>query len=575
MSLKTKKIMKKITLSIILLTGLMVQMTHAQIRYKNEVFTNSQIQVATNIKYATNFNWLIINTADLSAPANTPKIIGELTYLKTQLATRKPIASRYYLPKALNDSTIIKVTDLKMDAYMPNPSIDTAKKRPIIIYLHTGNFLPVGRNGSPVGDKSDSLVVDLCKGFARRGFIAIAIDYRLGWNPIAPSVQERRGGLLNAVYRSLHDVKECIRVIKMLESQGNSYKFDVNKIALFGEGTGGYMALAYSTLDKYSEMELVKFTNPLSGKSYIDTARVGYIDGTKGLFNLYAPSTVSTKVQVTANIGGALADSSWLEAGDAPMISMQSVRDPYAPFGYGTVLVPGTNFDVVDVDGANNTIMRAQRLGNNSIFASIPSNDPYTIKARSLYNKTVDYIYPSPNDKMAVRSGEGMYPVLLPLGASVLQNQGSPWQWWDSASKEAKFVYLAGPPIVTAHQASIGSNFDMSKSKSKRYQDTIHGYITPRIALAMGLLTANQLNVKSPKVTGVKLYPNPANNQLSVTYNGRIQTITITDLSGKEVFSTTGNSSIINIPSLNLVQGMYIVNIGTENGMAVEKLIIQ
>ncbi len=67
--------MKKITLSIILLTGLMVQMTQAQIRYKNEVFTNSQIMVANNIKYATNFNWLIINTADLAAPGNTPQLI--------------------------------------------------------------------------------------------------------------------------------------------------------------------------------------------------------------------------------------------------------------------------------------------------------------------------------------------------------------------------------------------------------------------------------------------------------------------------------------------------------------------
>lgn len=552
-----------------------MQWTQAQIRYKNEVFTNSQLDIVTNIKYATNIHWVFTNTAALGSPANLAQIAGELTYLKTQLATRKPIAGKYYMPYQLNDSTILKVTDLKMDAYMPKMSVDTVKKRPIIIYLHTGNFLPAGRNGSPVGEKSDSLVVDLCKGWARRGYIAIAIDYRWGWNPIAASVQERRGTLLNAVYRAIHDVKECVKVIKGLDAQGNPYKMDVSKIALFGEGTGGYLSLAYSTLDKYDEMNLIKFQNPLTGTSYIDTSKVGYIDGSKGLFNLYFPNPVSTKVQVTANVGGALADSTWLEAGDAPMISMQCVRDPYAPFGYGTVVVPGTNFDVVDVDGANNTIMRAQRLGNNAIFASIPSNDPYTIKARSLYNKNVAYIYPSPNDKLFVRSGEGMYPVMLPVGASVFQNQGSPWQWWDTASKEAKFIYIAGPPPITAHQASIGSNSDMSKAKSNRYQDTIHGFITPRIALALGLITVNQLSVKSAKVAGIKMYPNPASNQLSITYPGTIQSVSITDLSGKTVAFTEVNHPEVVLSGLNLNPGMYLVQIQTGNGTAIEKLIIQ
>ncbi|MCB9252393.1 MAG: T9SS type A sorting domain-containing protein [Flavobacteriales bacterium] len=567
--------MKKITLSFLVLFVIGVFNTQAQKRYKDEVFTDAQIQIAKGIKFGTNYNWLIINSAALAAPANGPQIVSEITELKTLLAQRKPVPTRYYLPSSVNDTTILKVQDLKMDAYMPDPSIDTASKRPIIIYLHTGNYLPPGINGSPVGARDDSLAVDLCKGFARRGFIAVSIDYRLGWNPIAPSVQERRGGLLSAVYRAIHDVKECVKVIKFLETQGNSYKFDVNKIALFGEGTGGYLGLAYVTLDKYAEMNMPKFQNPITSESYVDTAKFGQIDGSGGLFNLYFPNSVSTKVQVCANIGGALADSSWLEAGDPPLISMQSVRDPYAPFGYGTVLVPGTNLDVVDVDGANNTIMRAQRLGNNNVFVNIPSSDPYTIKARSLYNRTIDYIYPAPNDKITIRSGEGMYPVITPLGASVLQNQGSPWQWWDSASAIAKTIVSAGPPPVTAHQASIGSNPGMGKAKSAIYQDTIHGYITVRIAIAMGLLNPGDLKVKTPRVTGVSVYPNPTSNELSVKYNGIINSINIMDLNGKTVYSTDVNDSSIQINSLNLKSGFYITHIQTENGLAIEKLVVK
>jgi hypothetical protein len=562
--------MKKINLTLILISGLFAMNASAQLRYKNEIFTNSQIQVAKGIPFATNLNWLIINQTDLGTPANMPQVIGELTDLKTRVALKQSFPLKYYVPKGTpggtGDTTILKVTTLRMDAYMPDPSLDAGVKRPVVIYLHTGNFLPPGTNGSPCGDKGDSVVVDICKGLARRGFIALAIDYRLGWNPIGATLDIRRGTLLNAVYRSIHDVKECVRLVKGANMA--AYNIDTTKIGILGEGTGGYIALAYNALDKYPEfMNLPKFTG------YIDTARVGKIDGSGGIFNLYTKSTIGTKVQVIGNIGGALADSSWLEAGDAPIVSMHSVRDPFAPFGYGLVIVPPPiNQPVVEVDGANNTIMRAQRLGINSVFASIPSSDPYTTKARSLYNRTIDYIYPAPEDKITIRSGEGMYPFILPKGASVFTNQASPWQWWDSASKEAKVIVAA--PSTTAHMASIGSNLDMSRTKSRLYQDTIFGYMIRRFGVAMNLLTANELGIKSPKVTGVNVYPNPATNSVSINYHGIINSIIITDISGKTVFESSVNSTSLTIPSLNLSQGLYLMNISTEHGNTVEKLVI-
>ncbi|MFM9943834.1 MAG: T9SS type A sorting domain-containing protein [Bacteroidia bacterium] len=565
--------MKKITLSLILLIGFTSFNAFAQtkIRFRNEVFTDAQIQAAKGLPFATNLNWLIIDQVDLkdTAKAKQTQVFQDITYLKTQIAMGNKFGMKlkYYLPKSSpgGDSTILKITTLKMDAYMPSMTADTSKKRPIIIYLHTGNFLPPGINGSPCGDKSDSIVVDMCKGWARRGFVAIAIDYRLGWNPISTSLAVRRGTLLNAVYRSIHDVQECVRVIK---GMGAAYNMDINKIAIVGEGTGAYIAHAYNTLDKYPEfMALPKFAGA------IDTATVGWLDGSRGKLNLYTKSSVSTKVQVIGTLGGALADTTWLEAGDAPTISMQCVLDPFAPFGYGTVIVPPPlNLDVVDVDGANNTIMRAQRLGNNALFAAIPSKDPYTTKARSLYNRTVSYILPAPADKITIRSGEGMYPFLLPKAAQ-FSNQASPYQWWDPTSKEGKYIIQA--PDITAHMNGLSSNSDMSKAKSKLYQDTIHGFMTRRIAYAMGLLTVTDLGVTKTKVSGVKIYPNPATNSFSVSYPGMINSITVTDISGKIVYQAEVNSTSYTVSSLNLNQGLYLINISTNQGNAIEKLIIK
>jgi hypothetical protein len=570
--------MKKITLSLILLILFSANWLQAQTgRYKQEVFTDAQIQVATGIPYATNLNWLIINTTDLGTPSNAAQVGAELTYLKTAMATGKKYAipKRYYFPKGTpggaGDTTILKVTTLMMNAYMPNPTIDNNTKRPVVIYLHTGNFLPPGTNGSPCGDKSDSVVVDICKGLAKRGFIALAIDYRLGWNPIATTLDGRRGTLLNAVYRSIHDVQECVRTVR---GPGMAaYNIDTANIAIMGEGTGGYIALAYNTLDKYPEfLDMAKFKGA-DFKPYIDTAKVGWLDGSRGLFNLYSKSSINTKVKVIGNIGGALADTSWLTGGEAPIISMQCVRDPFAPFGYGLVTVPPPiGQDVVDVDGANNTIMRAQRIGVNASFSAITSADPYTKKARSLYNRTVDYILAPPDDKITIRSGEGMYPFLLPKAATQFTNQASPWQWWDPNSPEGKKEVSAG---VTAHMAASASNTDMSKAKSRLYQDTIFGYMARRMAYSMGLLTANDLGVNTVKVTGVKVYPNPASSSVNISFTDVINSVSISDISGKVVYKAEVNSTFHNIPSLNLNNGLYFVNVITSQGTAVEKLVIK
>lgn len=563
--------MKKITISLILSVCFFAFNANSQTiyRYKNEVFTDAQVMIARGITYGINLNWLIINQTDLNTPSNGPQVISEITFLKTKVLSGQAatIPLKYFYPKSTppGDSTILKVTQLKMDAYMPNLLNDTAKKRPVIIYLHTGNFLPTGINGSPCGDKKDSVVNDLCKAFARRGYVVLAIDYRLGWNPLAATVDARRAGLLNAVYRAIHDIKECVRVVKGPNMA--PYKLDTDNIALFGEGSGAYLAHAYNTLDKYPEfMTLPKFAG------YIDTSKVGYIDGTHGIFNLYANSSVSTDVKVIGTIGGALADTSWLEAGDAPIVSMQCVRDPFAPFGYGMVKVPNLGLDVVEVDGANNTIARADRLGNNDIFGTIPNGDPYTIKARSLYNKTVDYIYPAPGDKITIRNGEGMYPFLLPKASTIETNQASPWQWWDPTSPEGTYIVQA--PNITAHMASIGSNPDMSKAKSRKYQDTILGFVAPRFALVMGYLNADQLGTKSPKITSFEVYPNPASNSVNISYNGIINNITITDLSGKTVYTSIVNDNHYTISTLTLSKGMYLVNINTNEGSATQKLLI-
>lgn len=535
-------------------------------RYVKKVYTSADVEVVSNVKFATNIDFLT------SSFTNQTKTVQDLTEIKTALGMGQPIPSKFYNP--LDTTTKVKVTDIKCDIYKPKASVDTKTNRPVVVVLHTGNFLPPGINGSPSGFKTDSSIVEICMGLAMRGYVAVSADYRLGWNPIATTVYERRGTLLNAVYRAIHDVKMCVRFLKSDAAGSNTYGIDPDRIVLYGEGTGGYVANAYVTLNKYSEMELPKFLNPLTSKSYIDTTTVGRIDGSGGLLNLYASSSVSSTVKGTINAGGALADLSWLEDGDVPMMTFQCIRDPFAPFDEGTVIVPTTMEDVVDVVGGNKFIKAANDFGNNDPWMSASQKDEFSVAARVHYGMTYDYILPSPLDKITIANAENLYPLLLPLAGSRMNNQAGPWQWWDPNSPAATRIVAA--PNITAHMASMASNPDMSEAKGRRYCDTILGYMCPRVATLFGEYNPTA-SVESYSISSqIAVYPNPAVSTTTVkSLNGNITAVTVTDISGKQIMqmnNLNGNTVTLDLPELK--SGVYMLNVTTDAGKGMKKLMI-
>lgn len=548
-------IMKKLLLGLMIIS---FGAASAQ-RYASEVFT--QVQVTSDVEYGVNVDFL---TSDLSDNAQT---IIDITDIQTSIALGTPIAAKYFDPTDATSN--IKLASVKMDVY--EPMGDTQTERPLMIYIHTGNFLPPPINGSPTGIKTDSSAIVMCEKWAKRGFVAISMDYRLGWNPIAsgptgPIV--RRATLLNAVYRALHDTKQLVRTVKAGAGAANPYGIDTSKIILFGEGSGGYVSLAYASLDKQSETQISKFIFPGTvDSSYVQPSLVGDINGFGGVLNLYTDNGSSSEVAIVVNSGGALADTSWLEAGDAPVISIQCVRDPFAPFDEGTVVVPTTQEDVVDVQGANVFMVKANALGNNDSYqVGFTYSDPYTVAARARYGQTYSYIFPAPFNNMTVdANAEGLFPILRPLGASLFQNEGSPWQWWDPTSPLATAIVSAGPPAISAHIASLVSNPDMSSMKGRAYGDTIIGYVIPRIinSLSLGIgLEENQALTSQFRV-----YPNPVSDIIkleSIDNIKKIDAIKILDITGKVVFENAISELQKSISVSHLNKGSYIIEVMAE-----------
>ncbi len=444
---------------------------------------------------------------------------------------------------------------LQMDVY--RPAGDNATNRPLIVYLHTGSFLPPIVNGSATGSRKDSATAEMCREFARRGYVVASVSYRLGWNPQG-NQEVRTGTILNAVYRANQDVKTAIRFFrKETATNGNPYGIDTTKIVVVGQGTGGYAGLAAAYLDKTSELNLLKFIDPTTNQSYVNQAIVGDFDGfggAVGVANNPNHAGYTSNFNMVINLGGAIGDTSWMEPGNIPVIAFQSVTDPFAPFNNGIVLVPGTTFQVIEVGGSGAFTPRAFRLGLQSPMADISLSDPISQKARSLNNGV-----------------SGLYPLFI----APFTPQAGPWEWWDSTI--VKTLTVGTSSGLTAHNNSMLTNPNMSKTKALNYIDTIQRYCAPRIVNVLGL-PGNTVSVaeKQANEARVNVFPNPATDYLTIRAlgeNDRIRSIEVMDVIGKRVrFENNILESSHTFSREGLPAGLYFVRVTTDKGEATHKV---
>ncbi|MBI1287176.1 MAG: T9SS type A sorting domain-containing protein [Flavobacteriales bacterium] len=538
--------MKKLLLSVLsigLLSGAM-----AQERYLDEIFTG--VDMTANVQYGTNYNFIL----------------------------------PYPAPPLPNFA-------LKTDVYQP--SGDSETNRAAVIVLHTGNFLPKYLNQSATGNNKDSSIVVSAELFAKRGYVAFAPAYRLGWDPTNSDADVRRGTLLNAVYHALGDVKALVRYIKKTVAEdGNPYGVNPDRIIIYGQGSGGYLSLAYGSLDRIEELEneasgkwlsTSTINNFVENQLYINTDSVGGIDGFGGVYNDTNYYGYSNDVVACVNVGGALGDSAWMEAGEPPLISFHVPDDGFAPFTQGLVIVPTTQEVVVDVVGSRWAIGRANELGNNDVlYGSTPYNDPYTVAAETALASS-HFSYPSalnPTPQEYLNLDPSMYKGLFPFIRPQIQwpfQESSPWDWWDE-----QVVMDNAAPIVgaTAAQAIIDNGASgsptMSAAQGRAYLDSIQGYLAPRLYH----LINSDVSVQETEFvnSNTYVYPNPANDFLVVKTNQgiRITDIEIYDMKGSLVRTENGlNKFSHQINGINqMPEGLYLVKVSTDSGMITRKVFV-
>lgn len=465
--------------------------------------------------------------------------------------------------------------DLKMDVY--EPAGDDLSERPVVIFAHRGDFLPPVINQTPYGSKRDSAVVEICKDMAKRGFVAISMAYRIGWNPFGND-KEIKEGVLQASYRLSQDMHNVVRYLRYhAAEEGNTFRIDVNKIAMGGFDSAGWGAASLAHLKTVEQVQnLVKFVDlsTVPPTPFVVEEIHGNPQGTNEAFlNLPNYPSYSSEVNAIINIEGGLGDLSWIEEGDVPMIAFQR-RSGFAGAGIRDVSLTAGGSIIIPTGAFPDTLVyRSQELGNQDPFIEAGLTDELTVDA--------------------VESTGGLEGLLLYDGykvdltvqcdptpgadADTYGNNTYPWNWYDESVFGAVWDGIDGQTIpsqiyICAFNANQGNPNDAAISRM--FIDTMTNYIAPRLMAVMNLSTATVDNDLKPSLA-FKAFPNPVSDVLTFSANEAVTAIQIVDLSGRIIYQASDlELSKRQIQVKGFPKGMLVAKVQFDRGIVTEKILI-
>jgi len=200
--------------------------------------------------------------------------------------------------------------ELFMDIY--EPADDELAQRPVIILAFGGSFVD--------GSRGD--LAELCRRFARRGFVAATIDYRLVSTLFTITEPEQS---IDVTIKAASDVKAAIRFFREDADTDDTYRINPNQLFVGGVSAGAIAAAHAILADSTDELD--------------DTFRMVVANNGGFQGNSSDNTSYSSEANGFINYSGAILNASWIDANDPPIISVHDEEDPVVPYGSATVPV--------------------------------------------------------------------------------------------------------------------------------------------------------------------------------------------------------------------------------------------
>ena len=187
------------------------------------------------------------------------------------------------------------------------PKGDVLTKRPLIILAFGGGFVSGARND----------MLDLCKIFAKKGYVCATIDYRL-YDLLKGFPDSTK--ITPTIIGAIQDMKAAIRYFRKDATLTNTYRIDTANIIVGGLSAGAITAMHVAEMDSTDNI-------PTWLRNIVKTE--GGFEGNSG------NPGFSSSVKGAISLSGGLYQKEYIDKDDVPFIAYHGTNDVVVPFGYG------------------------------------------------------------------------------------------------------------------------------------------------------------------------------------------------------------------------------------------------
>jgi PKD repeat protein len=205
---------------------------------------------------------------------------------------------------------LVSNQELFLDIY--EPVGDTVLARPLIVHAFGGGFISGNRTGDDIPYWGSE--------YAKKGFVFVSVDYRIGYNPLDGGSTER------AAYRCMQDIRAALRY---LADNTQTYKLDLDNFYLTGNSAGSIGGLISVFMDDNDRPASTYGT-------FFESSDLGCMDcsGNSNFNNQKVP------VKAHINLWGAVYDTSYIDVAanpedNVPVISFHGTADGSVPYESG------------------------------------------------------------------------------------------------------------------------------------------------------------------------------------------------------------------------------------------------
>lgn len=242
---------------------------------------------------------------------------------------RDPVFTRLEVEEDVVFATVDGET-LRLTIYTPEGDTDT--NRPVMIAASGGGFQEQDR----------ASVEPIAQDFARRGYVAVTIDYRvLGRAPLDADALAIAGAT------ATQDMFAAVRFLRAEGEAANPRGIRPDAIFVSGESAGGVMAMLAATLDP---------DDPISRQALAD-----FLDANGGVHGTVGENDdVSSVVQGAMPLSGGVLDLATIDAGSALLYAAHEEFDPVVPCDTAP---EGASFTGLVVSGACDVVPAYETAG--------------------------------------------------------------------------------------------------------------------------------------------------------------------------------------------------------------------